>query len=118
MFSRLAEQYRSVVDDLVLSLEALARCLQQQGRVASCYTCGEQGERQGTAFVAELGEGHLVRFRVSDCGVNWLESRNGHELVRLEGAEAIQELQRVAVVLRDPLTGPGVNLVQKEAEAT
>ena len=27
MFSRLAEQYRSVVDDLVLSLEALARCL-------------------------------------------------------------------------------------------
>ncbi len=117
MFSRLAEQYRSVIDDLVLSLEALARCLQQQGRVASCYTCGERGERQGTAFVAELEEGHLVRFRVSDCGVNWLESRHGHELVRLDGAEAIQELQRVAEVLRAPATRPVVRGNQKEAEA-
>jgi hypothetical protein len=117
VFSRLAEQYRSVVDDLVLSLEALARCLQQQGRVASCYTCGEPGERQGTAFVAELGEAHLVRFRVSDCGVNWLESRNGHELVRLDGAEAIQELQRVADVLRAPTAGPLGTRSQEEAEA-
>ncbi len=100
MFSRLAEQYRAVVDDLVLSLEALARCLQEQGRLASCYTCGEAGDRLGTAFVAELGDNHLVRFRVSDCGISWLESRNGHELVTLEGAEAIQEMQRVANVLR------------------
>ncbi len=102
MFLRLAEQYRSVVDDLVQSLEALAHGLQRQGRVASCYTCGEPGERQGTAFVAELADSHLVRFRVSDCGISWLESRHGHELVRLEGAEAIQELQRVAQVLRAP----------------
>jgi hypothetical protein len=29
-----------------------------------------------------------------------VESRNGHELVSLEGAEAIQEMQRVANVLR------------------
>lgn len=100
MFSRLAEQYRAVVDDLVLSLEALARCLQDQGRLASCYTCGEAGDRLGTAFVAELGDSHLVRFRVSDCGISWLESRNGHELVTLEGAEAIQEMQRVANALR------------------
>jgi len=117
MFARLAEQYRSVVDDLVLSLEALARCLQQQGQVASCYTCGDPGDRQGTAFVAELGEGHLVRFQVSDCGVNWLESRNGHELVKLEGAEAIQELQRVAGVLRAPLLSPLPILTQEEAGA-
>jgi hypothetical protein len=89
-----------VVDDLVLSLEALARCLQDQGRLASCYTCGEAGDRLGTAFVAELGDSHLVRFRVSDCGISWLESRNGHELVTLEGAEAIQEMQRVANALR------------------
>ncbi len=115
MFFRLAEQYRSVVDDLVLSLEALARCLQQQGQVASCYTCGDPGDRQGTAFVAELGEGHLVRFRVSDCGVNWVESRNGHELVRLEGAEAIQELQRVAGVLRAPFPSPLAPRPQEEA---
>lgn len=106
MFSRLAEQYRAVVDDLVLSLEALARCLQEQGRLASCYSCGEAGDRLGTAFVAELGDCHLVRFRVSDCGISWLESRNGHELVTLEGAEAIQEMQRVANVLRRLPTPP------------
>lgn len=110
MFSRLAEQYRAVVDDLVMSLEALAHCLQEQGRLASCYTCGEPGDRLGTAFVAELGDSHLVRFRVSDCGISWLESRNGHELVTLEGAEAIQEMQRVANALRslpsDPLVIP------------
>lgn len=109
MFSRLAEQYRAVVDDLVLSLEALARCLQQQGRLASCYTCGEAGDRLGTAFVAELADSHLVRFRVSDCGISWLESRNGHELVTLEGAEAIQEMQRVANVLRSlPSEAPAI----------
>ena len=64
------------------------------------------GNSQGAAFVAELAEHHLVRFRVSDCGISWLESRNGHELVKLEGAEAIQELQRVADVLRRPPASP------------
>lgn len=117
MFSRLAEQYRSVVDDLVLSLEALARCLQQQGRLASCYTCGEPGERQGTAFVAQLADHHLVRFRVSDCGISWVESRNGHELVSLEGAEAIQEMQRVANVLREKSLAPAAIAEAEQAEA-
>jgi hypothetical protein len=37
---------------------------------------------------------------VSDYGISWVESRNGHELVKFEGAEAIQELQRVAAVLQ------------------
>ena len=117
MFSRLAEQYRAVVDDLVLSLEALARCLQDQGCLASCYTCGEPGERQGTAFVAQLADQHLVRFRVSDCGISWLESRNGHELVTLEGAEAIQEMQRVANVLRQHPVSAAVSTQAEEAEA-
>ena len=117
MFSRLAEQYRSVVDDLVLSLEALARCLQQQGRLASCYTCGEPGDRQGTAFVAQLADHHLVRFRVSDCGISWVESRNGHELVSLEGAEAIQEMQRVANLLRQKAVAPAVVAEAEQAEA-
>jgi hypothetical protein len=117
VFSRLAEQYRAVVDDLVLSLQALARCLQEQGRTASCYTCGEAGDSQGAAFVAELAEQHLVRFRVSDCGISWLESRNGHELVKLEGAEAIQELQRVANVLRRPLASPLPHSGPQKAEA-
>jgi hypothetical protein len=30
-----------------------------------------------------------------------VESRNGHELVKFEGAEAIQELERVAKALRE-----------------
>ncbi len=117
MFSRLAEQYRSVVDDLVLSLEALACCLKEQGRLASCYTCGEPGERQGTAFVAQLADHHLVRFRVSDCGISWVESRNGHELVSLEGAEAIQEMQRVANVLHQKPVAPALLAEAEQAEA-
>ena len=38
----------------------------------------------------------MMRFLVSDCGISWVESRNGRELVKLEGAEAIHELQRMA----------------------
>ena len=38
----------------------------------------------------------MVRFLVSDFGISWVESRNGRELVKLEGAEAIYELQRMA----------------------
>jgi hypothetical protein len=41
----------------------------------------------------------MVRFLVSDYGISWVESRNGHELVKFEGAEAIQELERVAAAL-------------------
>jgi hypothetical protein len=118
VFPRLAEQYRSVVDDLVLSLQALTRCLQEQGHTASCYTCGEAGEGLGAAFVAELADQHLVRFRVSECGINWLESRNGHELVKLEGAEAIEELQRIADVLRRPLSSRLPNAAHRKAEAS
>jgi hypothetical protein len=50
----------------------------------------------------------MVRFLVSDYGISWVESRNGHELVKFEGAEAIQELQRVAAVLHgQPAGSPG-----------
>ena len=35
-------------------------------------------------------------FLSPDFGISWVESRNGRELVKLEGAEAIQELQRMA----------------------
>ena len=100
MFARLAEQYRSVVEDLVLSLRALADGLQQQGFAATCYVCGDDRDGHGASFVAGLGDGHLVRFLVSDYGISWVESRNGHELVKLEGAEAIQELERVSAALR------------------
>ncbi len=105
MFLRLAEQYRSVVNDLVMSLEALATSLRARGLTASCYTCGDAGEILGASFVAGVGENHLVRFLVSDFGISWVESRDGHELVKLEGAEAIQELQRLSASLQIGLPG-------------
>jgi hypothetical protein len=107
MFPRLAEQYRSLVHDLVLSLQALARSLQERGLAATCYSCGDGRDGQGASFVANLGTNHMVRFLVSDFGISWVESRDGHELVKLEGAEAIQELQRVAQVLQEPVATAG-----------
>lgn len=100
MFARLAHQYRTVVDDLVMSLQALADCLAQRGLTASCYVCGEGDAQHGASFMAELDDQHMVRFLVSDYGISWVESRNGRELVKLEGAEAIQELHRVAQTLQ------------------
>lgn len=101
MFLRLADQYRSLVSDLVMSLQALAECLRQQGHIATCYVCGDEQDHHGASFVADLGDTHVVRFLVSDFGISWVESRDGHELVKLEGAEAIQELHRVAAVLQE-----------------
>ena len=99
MFPRLAEHYRSVVQDLVMSLPALASGLKPCGMTASCYSCGDGEDAHGASFVSDLGDGDVVRFLVSDFGISWVESRNGHELVKLEGAEAIQELQRMTEML-------------------
>lgn len=100
MFLRLAQQYRALVWDLVLTLQALAESLQEKGQVATCYVCGDEHDHQGASFVADLGDGHTVRFLVSDIGISWIECRDGRELVKLEGADAIQELQRVALQLQ------------------
>ena len=100
MFPRLAEHYRSVVQDLVMSLQALAAGLKEAGVTASCYSCGDGQDGHGASFVADLGDSHVVRFLVSDFGISWVESRNGRELVKLEGAEAIQELQRMTEMLQ------------------
>ena len=51
---------------------------------------------------ASASDNHIVRFLVSDFGISWVESRDGHELVKLEGAEAIQELQRITDRFRTP----------------
>ncbi len=102
VFPRLAEQYRSVVQDLVMSLQALAKSLQERGIAATCYICGDGRDGHGASFVANLDTRHMVRFLVSDFGISWVESHDGHELVKLEGAEAIQELQRLAQVLQSP----------------
>ena len=72
MFARLAEQYRSVVEDLVMSLRALADGLQRQGIAATCYVCGDGQDGQGASFVASLGDQHMVRFLVSDFGISWV----------------------------------------------
>ena len=96
MFPRLAEHYRSVIQDLVMSLQALANGLKDHGITATCYSCGDGRDGHGASFVADIGDSHIVRFLVSDFGISWVESRNGRELVKLEGAEAIQELQRMA----------------------
>ena len=96
MFPRLAEHYKSVVQDLVMSLQALTKSLKSTGTNATCYSCGDGRDGHGASFVAEIEEGHMVRFLVSDFGISWVESRNGRELVKLEGAEAIHELQRMA----------------------
>ena len=100
MFLRLAAQYRGLGRDLVLSLQALAQCLQNRGQVATCYVCRDDQLDQGACFVADLGDRHTVRFLVSDSGISWVECRDGRELVKLEGADAIQELQRIAIVLQ------------------
>ena len=42
MFKRLAEEHRQLVKDLVMDLQALAIALENQGYLASCYTCGGQ----------------------------------------------------------------------------
>ena len=99
MFLRLAQQYRAVVQDLVMSLQALANSLKKRGFTATCYVCDDGSGGHGASFVADLGDQHMVRFLVSDFGISWVESRNGHELVKFEGAEAIQELERLALTL-------------------
>ena len=112
MFLRLAEQYRSLVQDLVMSLQALTDSLQARGVTATCYVCGDDQHHQGASFVADLGDAHMVRFRVSDFGISWVESRDGRELVKLEGADAIQELQRMATALqqsREDLVLPSIS---------
>lgn len=101
MFPRLAEQYRALAQDLVMSLQALAKGLKQRGHVATCYVCGDEQVHQGASFVADLGERHTVRFLVSDSGISWVECRDGCELVRFEGAEAINELQRLVLMLQE-----------------
>jgi hypothetical protein len=94
MFVRLAEQHRQFVKDLVMNLQALAIVLEDLGYLASCYTCGDQ--MNSASFMVSLGDNHLIRFLVSDYGITWTEMRDDRELMKLEGAEAIQQLQELA----------------------
>jgi hypothetical protein len=98
VFSRLAEQHRQLVQDLVLDLQALAIALENRGYLASCYTCG--GQMNSASFMVSLGETHLIRFLVSDYGITWTEMRDDRELMKLEGAEAIGQLEELANLIK------------------
>lgn len=98
MFLRLADQHRQFVQDLVMSLRAMATVLERRGYVASCYTCGN--EMNSASFMASLGDNHLIRFLVSDYGITWTEMRDDRELMKLEGAEAISQIQELADLVK------------------
>lgn len=98
MFTRLANQHRQFVQDLVLNLKAMAVVLEKRGYLASCYTCGE--ELNSASFMVSLGGDHLIRFLVSDYGITWTEMRDDRELMKLEGAEAINQLQELANLIK------------------
>ncbi|GAB4356013.1 MAG: DUF1815 family protein [Cyanophyceae cyanobacterium] len=98
MFLRLAEQHRQFVRDLVMSLQALAIVLERRGYLASCYTCGDQ--MNSASFMVSLGDNHLIRFLVSDYGITWTEMRDDRELMKLEGAEAVAQLQELAKLIK------------------
>ena len=101
MFTRLAFQHRQFVRDLILNLQALAIVLERRGYVASCYTCGESFE--SASFMVSLQDGHLIRFLVSECATSWTEMRDDRELMKLEGGEAIEQLQELADLVKEEL---------------
>ena len=98
VFTRLAQQHRDFVKDLVMNLQALAIVLENRGYLASCYTCGDQ--MNSASFMVSLGKDHLIRFLVSDYGITWTEMRDDRELMKLEGAEAISQLQELANLIK------------------
>jgi Domain of unknown function (DUF1815) len=98
VFLRLAHQHRQFVQDLVMNLQALAIVLERRGYPASCYTCGDQ--MNSASFMVSLGDNHLIRFLVSDYGITWTEMRDDRELMKLEGAEAISQLQELANIVK------------------
>ncbi|MBG0743969.1 MAG: DUF1815 family protein [Cylindrospermopsis raciborskii KL1] len=101
MFLRLAYEHRQFVQELVMNLQALAIVLERKGYPASCYTCGDQ--MNSASFMVGLGNNHLIRFLVSDYGITWTEMRDDRELMKLEGAEAIQQLQELANLVKQSI---------------
>ena len=100
MFGRLAAQHRALVKDLIIDLQALSIALENKGYMTSWYTCGDVLE--SASFMVSLADGHQIRFFVSDTSINWTERHNGRELMKLEGAEAINQLQELENLLKFP----------------
>lgn len=101
MFLRLAHQHREFVKDLVMNLQALATVLDKRGYEAACYTCGDR--MNSASFMVSLAENHLIRFLVSDYGITWTELRDDRELMKLEGAEAIAQLEELSNLVKYPV---------------
>lgn len=98
MFGRLANQHRELVKDLVMNLQALSIVLEKKGYLTAWYTCG--AELNSASFMVSLTDGHQIRFLVSDYGITWTEIRDDQELMKLEGAEAINQLQELAALAK------------------
>jgi hypothetical protein len=98
VFLRLAQQHQEFVQDLVMNLQALTIILERRGYSASCYTCGNQ--MKSASFMVSLREKHLIRFVVSDYGITWMELWDDRELMKLEGAEAVKQLQELANIVK------------------
>jgi hypothetical protein len=60
------------------------------------------------SFMVSLGDDHLIRFLVSDYGITWTEMRDDRELMKLEGAEAINQLQDLADLVKYQVEPPTV----------
>ncbi|WP_218080704.1 DUF1815 family protein [Anthocerotibacter panamensis] len=104
MFYRLSDQYRQFTHDLIVNLQALAVVLERRGYMASCYTCGD--EMTSASFIVSIAPRHLIRFLVSDCGISWTELSDDRELMKLEGAEAISQLQELAERVKKDMIQP------------
>jgi Domain of unknown function (DUF1815) len=100
VFRRLAQQHQEFVQDLIMNLQALTVILERRGYTASCYTCGDQ--MKSASFMVSFREKHLIRFLVSDYGITWMELWDDRELMKLEGAEAINQLQELANIVKHP----------------
>lgn len=50
--------------------------------------------------MVSLSDNHLIRFLVSDYGISWTEMHEDRELIKLEGAEAIAQLQDLADLVK------------------
>ena len=97
-----------------MNLQALAIVLENRGYVASCYSCGNQ--MNSASFMVSLGKNHLIRFLVSDYGITWTEMRDDRELMKLEGAEAINQLEDLANLVKYPIQPNPANDQAESAE--
>jgi hypothetical protein len=109
MFVRLAHQHREFVKDLVMNLQALAVVLENRGYEATFYTCGDR--MNSASFMVSLGTNHLIRFLVSDYGITWTELRDDRELMKLEGADAIAQLEDLANLVKYQVKPPALATV-------